>query len=84
MVIADEAHVIKNNLSQVSQAFMTIRTKRRVALTGSPLQNNLLEYWTMVEWTKPKFLGNSYIILWTCLIILIIIISLLYPNIDNN
>ena len=56
LVIADEAHMIKNKNAKVTKTFQQIRTKRRIALTGSPLQNNLEEYWCMVDWVKHRAL----------------------------
>lgn len=57
LVVADEAHIIKDIKSKVHLAVDSIRTKRRVALTGTPLQNNLMEYYCMVNWVRKHFLG---------------------------
>ncbi|KAJ2024743.1 hypothetical protein GGI06_000869, partial [Coemansia sp. S85] len=67
LVIADEGHVIKNSDALLSKYVNMLKTKARVCLTGYPLQNNLVEYWTMVNFCSPRFLGdlpefrNSYV-----------------------
>ncbi|OLY80789.1 Protein CHROMATIN REMODELING 20 [Smittium mucronatum] len=58
VVIADEGHCIKNQKSKLSISAEKIKTLARICLTGYPLQNNLDEYWTMVNFVFPKILGS--------------------------
>lgn len=59
IVIADEAHHFKNANTDVGRAVRQLRTKVRIALTGSPLANNLLEYWTIIDWIDEGYLGSK-------------------------
>ena len=43
IVVCDEGHVLKNPKSALSQSLNKLRTLRRIVLTGTPLQNNLME-----------------------------------------
>ncbi|KAJ2639035.1 hypothetical protein GGF40_001218 [Coemansia sp. RSA 1286] len=58
LVIADEGHCIKNSDTQLSRVCKMLSTRARVCLTGYPLQNRLEEYWTMVDFCFPSFLGD--------------------------
>lgn len=52
MSFVGRAHRVKDDSSNLYKALEKVRTKRRIALTGSPLQNNLLEYYHMVNIVK--------------------------------
>jgi len=57
LVVADEAQHVKNPLSGTAAALRTIGTRTRVALTGTPVENNLSELWAILDWTTPGLLG---------------------------
>lgn len=58
VVILDEGHYIKNTNTKLLKSLTQIKTKRRIILTGTPMQNSLKEYFTMVDFVKPNILGN--------------------------
>ncbi|MFJ8823077.1 DEAD/DEAH box helicase [Streptomyces sp. NPDC102467] len=57
MVVADEAQHVKNPNSATAKALRQIDTPARVALTGTPVENNLSELWALLDWTTPGLLG---------------------------
>ncbi|CAH0049187.1 unnamed protein product, partial [Clonostachys solani] len=57
IVVADEAHKLKNQDTKLSKACANFDTTSRIALTGSPLANNVEEYYYMINWVAPNFLG---------------------------
>ncbi|MEU2435670.1 SNF2-related protein [Streptomyces rubradiris] len=57
MVVADEAQHVKNPYSATAKALRTIPAPARVALTGTPVENNLSELWALLDWTTPGLLG---------------------------
>ncbi|GLZ28270.1 helicase SNF2 [Lentzea sp. NBRC 105346] len=58
MVVADEAQHVKNPASGTAQALRTIPAAARVALSGTPVENNLTELWSILDWTTPGLLGT--------------------------
>ncbi|MGW7515610.1 DEAD/DEAH box helicase [Streptomyces sp. NPDC054796] len=57
MVVADEAQHVKNPRSATARALRTVKAPARVALTGTPVENNLSELWALLDWTTPGLLG---------------------------
>src|SRR6185312_10543604 len=52
-----EAQHVKNPYSATAKALRTIPSPARVALTGTPVENNLSELWALLDWTTPGLLG---------------------------
>ncbi|MFJ3943104.1 DEAD/DEAH box helicase [Streptomyces griseoaurantiacus] len=57
LLVADEAQHVKNPYSATAKALRTIPAPARVALTGTPVENNLSELWALLDWTTPGLLG---------------------------
>ncbi len=58
-VCLDEAQNIKNPSSKQSQSVRGLPTHRRVALTGTPVENRLTELWSIMEFLNPGYLGSA-------------------------
>ncbi|MFC8708732.1 DEAD/DEAH box helicase [Streptomyces sp. NPDC057197] len=58
MVVADEAQHVKNPYSATARQLRTIGARARVALTGTPVENNLSELWAILDWATPGLLGG--------------------------
>jgi len=58
LVIVDEVHRVKNANSGTTKAFHQFQSQLRFGLTGTAIQNNYTELWTILDWTNPKKLGT--------------------------
>jgi superfamily II DNA or RNA helicase len=58
LVVADEAQHVKNPHSATARRLRAIAGRARVALTGTPVENNLSELWAVLDWTTPGLLGS--------------------------
>ena len=56
--VLDEAQQIKNPEAKVTQACCAIRAECRLALTGTPIENRLLDMWTLFRFIMPGLLGS--------------------------
>ena len=59
IIVADEAHNAKTASSAINKAINRLKSMNRIALTGSPLSNNLDEYYSLIDWIAPNFLGSQ-------------------------
>jgi len=58
-VVLDEGHAIKNSQTNAAQALLSIGAEYRLILTGTPLQNNLLELWSLFHWLYPNLFTDK-------------------------
>lgn len=58
LVVVDEGHEIKNKNNLLNVSLNKIQTKRRIVLSGTPLQNRLEEYYHMCNFVRPYLLGE--------------------------
>ncbi|WKY02173.1 hypothetical protein Q1695_015858 [Nippostrongylus brasiliensis] len=58
-IIIDEAHRIKNEKSKLSEVVREIKSKNRLLITGTPLQNNLHELWALLNFLLPDMFSSS-------------------------
>ncbi|KAJ7685280.1 DNA repair protein, SNF2 family [Mycena polygramma] len=59
LLLCDEGHRLKNSDSLTFQSLNALNVKRRVILTGTPIQNDLSEYFSLLNFANPNFLGTK-------------------------
>ena len=58
-IVLDEAQHIKNRQTQNAQAVKAIRSQRRLVLTGTPMENSVLDLWSIFDFLMPGYLGTA-------------------------
>ncbi|MBC6406402.1 MAG: DEAD/DEAH box helicase [Rhodospirillales bacterium] len=60
LAILDEAQAVKNPTSNAAKRIRQIKARQRIALTGTPIENNLQELWSLYDWLIPGLLGDAH------------------------
>lgn len=58
-VILDEAQHIKNRQTQNARAVKAVKSRHRLVLTGTPLENSVLDLWSIFDFLMPSYLGSA-------------------------
>ena len=59
MIICDEAHRLKNDRTKTAQSIMALPARKRLLLSGTPIQNDLDEFYSLVSLCNPAVLGTA-------------------------
>ncbi|MBU0459137.1 DEAD/DEAH box helicase [Patescibacteria group bacterium] len=59
VVVFDEAQNVKNRATAQSKAVKSLTSRLKIALTGTPVENSLMEYWNIVDTVQPGYLGDA-------------------------
>ncbi|KAI8966794.1 hypothetical protein F5Y11DRAFT_4073 [Daldinia sp. FL1419] len=62
-IVLDEGHLIKNPKAKITLAVKRLASNHRLILTGTPIQNNVLELWSLFDFLMPGFLGAEKVFL---------------------
>ncbi|CAH3137716.1 unnamed protein product [Pocillopora meandrina] len=57
--VLDEGHIIKNGKTKLAKVIKQLRASHRLILSGTPIQNNVLELWSLFDFLMPGFLGSE-------------------------
>lgn len=57
--VLDEGHIIKNSASKLTKSVKRVNAEHRLILSGTPIQNNVLELWSLFDFLMPGFLGTE-------------------------
>lgn len=58
LLVCDEGHRLKNNSNKTLQALIELDIEKRILLSGTPIQNDLLEFFNMIDFINPGLLGS--------------------------
>lgn len=58
LLVIDEAQQIKNPLTEQTKSIKSIEAQHKIALSGTPVENRLLEYWSIFDFTNKDYLGS--------------------------
>jgi SNF2 family DNA or RNA helicase len=59
LLFLDEAQMLKNRHSQAAQTVVQLAARQRICLTGTPMENHLGEFWTLMQIAQPGWLGDE-------------------------
>src|SRR5205814_8565743 len=59
LVVLDEAQAIKNGGAKQTRAVKQLRSRGRVVLTGTPVENRLSDLWSLFDYLNPRLLGSA-------------------------
>lgn len=58
IILIDEGHTIKNHFTKFAKCIKSLNAKHKIALTGTPMENNALELWSLFDFIMPGFLNE--------------------------
>ncbi|RHZ18346.1 hypothetical protein DYB31_005007 [Aphanomyces astaci] len=57
--VADEVHLCRNPTNATTQTLLGVRAAHRIAVTGTPIQNSVVDIWSVCEFIMPGYLGDA-------------------------
>lgn len=58
LIVLDEAQAIKNYYTSQTKMIKSLKSKMRIIMTGTPIENNILELWSLFDFINPGLLGS--------------------------
>ncbi len=59
LLVIDEAQAVKNHASETNKAVRNVKTRQVIAMSGTPVENRLMEYWSILSIVQPRLLGTQ-------------------------